>query len=182
MIRAYDFREKGCNRMKTRLRNAILASWETLRRGWHKFSRNRLSVVGLFAVLLVAFLAIFAPYVAPHPEHAGRYVCFADKHQPGVGVSLSGDGIRAALAQPAAHACADLCRERRQGAGLVSRAHRRGGWGRRGHRWKRLTLGGQEVPAEERLDLDQLPGGTGELLGFVSHAPHCTPAKQTRQR
>lgn len=67
--------------MKTSLRNALLGSWETFRRGWYKFSRNRLSVVGLFAVLLVAFLAIFAPYVAPHPKHAGRYVCFADKHQ-----------------------------------------------------------------------------------------------------
>jgi len=41
-----------------------------------------LSVVGLFAVLLVAFLAIFAPYVAPHPEHAGRYVDFSEQHQP----------------------------------------------------------------------------------------------------
>ncbi len=68
--------------MKTRLRNAILLCWETLRRGWYKFSRNRLSVVGLFAVLLVAFLAIFAPYVAPYPEHAGRYVNFSEKHQP----------------------------------------------------------------------------------------------------
>jgi len=68
--------------MKTRIRNAILGSWETLRKGWYKFSRNRLSVVGLFAVLLVAFLAIFAPYVAPHPEHAGKYVCFSEMHQP----------------------------------------------------------------------------------------------------
>jgi len=68
--------------MKTRLYSAILGSWETFRRGWYKFSRNRLSVVGLFAVFLVAFLAIFAPYVAPHADHAGRYVCFADKHQP----------------------------------------------------------------------------------------------------
>lgn len=68
--------------MKTRVRSVIPESWATLRKGWYKFSRNRLSVVGLFAVLLVAFLAIFAPYVAPHPGHAGRYVCFADKHQP----------------------------------------------------------------------------------------------------
>jgi peptide/nickel transport system permease protein len=51
---------------------------ENLRRSWYKFSRNRLSIVGLFTVLLVTFLAIFAPLVAPYPEHASAFVDFAN--------------------------------------------------------------------------------------------------------
>ncbi len=55
---------------------------EGFRRGWYKFSRNPVSVVGLFFVLLVSFLAAFAPYIAPYPEHAGRFVNFREASQP----------------------------------------------------------------------------------------------------
>ncbi len=51
---------------------------ENVHRSWYKFSRNRLSIVGLSTVLLVTFLAIFAPVVAPYPEHAGAFVDFAN--------------------------------------------------------------------------------------------------------
>ncbi len=51
---------------------------EGIRRSWYKFSRNRLSIVGLSTVLLVTFLAIFAPLVAPYPEHASAFVDFAN--------------------------------------------------------------------------------------------------------
>jgi peptide/nickel transport system permease protein len=51
---------------------------ENLGRSWYKFSRNRLSIVGLSTVLLVTFLAVFAPLVAPHPEHASAFVDFAN--------------------------------------------------------------------------------------------------------
>jgi peptide/nickel transport system permease protein len=51
---------------------------ENVRRSWYKFSRNRLSIVGLSTVLLVTFLAIFAPVVAPYPEHASAFVDFAN--------------------------------------------------------------------------------------------------------
>ena len=51
---------------------------ESLGRNWYKFSRNPLSIVGLGAVSLVVFLAIFAPLVAPHPEGAGKFVDFAN--------------------------------------------------------------------------------------------------------
>jgi peptide/nickel transport system permease protein len=51
---------------------------ENLRRNWYKFSRNRLSIVGLLTVLLVIFLAIFAPVVAPYPQHASAFVDFAN--------------------------------------------------------------------------------------------------------
>jgi len=49
-----------------------------LRRSWYKFSRNRLSIVGLFTVLLVTSLAVFAPLVAPYPKHASAFVDFAN--------------------------------------------------------------------------------------------------------
>jgi peptide/nickel transport system permease protein len=51
-------------------------------RAWYKFTRNPLSVVGLLTVGLVIFLAIFAPYVTPYPEHAGPYTDFANAKQP----------------------------------------------------------------------------------------------------
>ncbi len=55
---------------------------EGIKRGWYNFSRNPVSVVGLFFVLLVSFLAAFAPYVAPYPQHAGRFVNFREASQP----------------------------------------------------------------------------------------------------
>lgn len=44
---------------------------ESFKKGWYKFSRNPLSMLGLFVVLLIVFIAIFAPYVVPYPEDAG---------------------------------------------------------------------------------------------------------------
>jgi len=55
---------------------------EALKKGWYKFSKNPVSVVGLFFVLAVAFIAAFAPYIAPYPQHAGRFVNFAEASQP----------------------------------------------------------------------------------------------------
>jgi peptide/nickel transport system permease protein len=55
---------------------------EGFKKGWYKFSRNPVSVVGLVFVFLVTFLAVFAPYVSPHPEHAGRFVNFSEASQP----------------------------------------------------------------------------------------------------
>lgn len=51
-------------------------------RGWRRFARNRLSVFGAALVALVLFCALFAPYVAPYPEHAGVVVNFADANKP----------------------------------------------------------------------------------------------------
>ncbi|MCX5975055.1 MAG: ABC transporter permease [Coprothermobacterota bacterium] len=47
---------------------------EQWKKNWFKFSRNKLSVIGLVIVLLVILLAIFAPWVTPYPAHAGAYV------------------------------------------------------------------------------------------------------------
>jgi peptide/nickel transport system permease protein len=55
---------------------------ESLGRNWYKFSRNPVSIIGLATVLLVTFLAVFAPVVAPYPEHAGAFVDFQNASQP----------------------------------------------------------------------------------------------------
>jgi peptide/nickel transport system permease protein len=55
---------------------------ENLGRNWYKFSRNPLSMIGLCTVLLVVSLAVFAPWVAPYPEHAGKFVDFANASLP----------------------------------------------------------------------------------------------------
>lgn len=52
------------------------------RKGWYKFSRNRLSVVGLIIVLLIGLTAVFAPVIAPYPEHGGAFVDFANASKP----------------------------------------------------------------------------------------------------
>lgn len=51
-------------------------------RGWYKFRRNPLSMVGLILVALVVLMAILAPLVAPYPEHAGAFVDFVNASQP----------------------------------------------------------------------------------------------------
>ncbi len=55
---------------------------ESLGRAWYKFSRNPLSIVGGATVLLVVLLAIFAPYVAPYPQHAKPFTDFAHASLP----------------------------------------------------------------------------------------------------
>ena len=44
---------------------------DAMRMRWYKFSRNKLSVVGLIVVAAVVLIAIFAPYVAPYPNMPG---------------------------------------------------------------------------------------------------------------
>jgi peptide/nickel transport system permease protein len=62
---------------------AVLArKWEGAKRAWYKFSRNPLSIIGLITVLTIAFVAVFAPYIAPYPRHAGSYVNFPEASQP----------------------------------------------------------------------------------------------------
>jgi len=56
--------------------------WLGLRKNWYKFSQNRLSIVGLMIVAGITIIAIFAPWVAPYPEHAGAFVDFENAGQP----------------------------------------------------------------------------------------------------
>ncbi|MDV3278741.1 MAG: ABC transporter permease [Nitrososphaerales archaeon] len=55
---------------------------ERYRRYWYKFRRNKLSVVGLAAIIGVIFVATFAPWLAPYPASAGLYVNFANAGTP----------------------------------------------------------------------------------------------------
>lgn len=56
--------------------------WERMRKGAYKFSKNPLSVAGAVIVVVVIFLAVFAPFVSPYPEHAGNFVDFGNASQP----------------------------------------------------------------------------------------------------
>jgi len=47
-------------------------------KAWFRFSRNRLSAVGLIIVILILASAIFAPLIAPYPQHASAYTDFAN--------------------------------------------------------------------------------------------------------
>ncbi len=55
---------------------------DSLKKTWYKFSRNWLSVLGFVMVVTIIFLAVFAPYVTPYPQHAGKFVDFKNKNQP----------------------------------------------------------------------------------------------------
>ncbi|MDR1603726.1 MAG: ABC transporter permease [Gracilibacteraceae bacterium] len=55
---------------------------DTLKKAWYRFSRNKLSVVGLAVVTLVVLLALLAPVVSPHPQHASAYTDFANSCAP----------------------------------------------------------------------------------------------------
>ena len=64
------------------LKNPWVRRFYSLKKTWYKFSRNWLSVLGLVIVVTIVFLAVFAPYVAPYPQHAGKFVDFKGKNQP----------------------------------------------------------------------------------------------------
>lgn len=56
---------------------------DSVGRAWYKFSANKLSVIGLIMVVTVILLAIFAPLVAPYPNHVKPFVDYAnDKSAP----------------------------------------------------------------------------------------------------
>ncbi|MBS7527500.1 ABC transporter permease [Fusibacter paucivorans] len=47
---------------------------ENMRMYWYKFSRNKLSVLGLLLVISSIVIAIFAPVIAPFPQHVEAFV------------------------------------------------------------------------------------------------------------
>lgn len=55
---------------------------ESLKKNWHKFSTNPLSIIGLSSVVLVIFFAVFAPWIAPSPQSWGRWVDFSHASLP----------------------------------------------------------------------------------------------------
>lgn len=57
-------------------------SKRSIRIAWIKFSSNIFSVIGLSSVVLVIFLAIFAPWVAPYPQSWAKWVDFTNTLKP----------------------------------------------------------------------------------------------------
>jgi len=55
---------------------------ERFGRNWYRFRRNPISLIGTGMVMLVLLLALFAPFVAPHPESAGRGVDLSSSFLP----------------------------------------------------------------------------------------------------
>ncbi|MGB9896941.1 ABC transporter permease [Thermanaerothrix sp.] len=56
--------------------------WTNVGKNWYKFSRNALSVAGLVIVIGIIFSAIFAPWIAPYPQHAGPFVDYDNAGKP----------------------------------------------------------------------------------------------------
>ena len=67
--------------------------WERVRKGWYTFSKNPLSIVGAVIIVIVVFLAVFAPFVSPYPEHAGNFVDFDSASRPPSGAHPFGTDV-----------------------------------------------------------------------------------------
>ena len=82
--------ESGTADGKTVEKNRFLG----LKRAWYKFSLNKTSVLGLCIIVLVGVCAIFQPWLAPYPEHAGAYADFTNANRPPCAEFLLGtDGV-----------------------------------------------------------------------------------------
>ena len=55
---------------------------DNFKRAWYRFTRNKLSIVGLVIVSLVIFCAIFGPHIIPYPKHAGMFTDFKNANKP----------------------------------------------------------------------------------------------------
>jgi peptide/nickel transport system permease protein len=53
-----------------------------LKRRWYRFSKSPLSLVGLIIAVGSIGIALFAPFIAPYPKHAGLYVDLNSALQP----------------------------------------------------------------------------------------------------
>ena len=55
---------------------------ELWQRSWKRFTSRPMSIVGLGIIIAIVLLAVFAPVVAPYPEHAGKFTDFSNTLQP----------------------------------------------------------------------------------------------------
>ncbi len=65
---------------KTRAKELLIAM--ELRKKWYRFRRSPLSIIGLVVSLSTIVLAVFAPWIAPYPSHAGFYTDFSNAMKP----------------------------------------------------------------------------------------------------
>jgi len=66
---------------------------EGMRKNWYKFSRNKLSVIGLGIVLAVVLTAVFAPLLSPYPLHAEKFVDYQNANLPPSGHYFFGTDV-----------------------------------------------------------------------------------------
>jgi peptide/nickel transport system permease protein len=57
---------------------------------WFKFKKNPFSLIGLIIVSIVILITIFAPFITPFPEHAGKVVDFSNMNQPPSNINYFG--------------------------------------------------------------------------------------------
>jgi len=55
---------------------------EQLVLSWRRFVNSPMTVAGLVIVSVIIVLAVFAPVIAPHPEHAGKFTDFSNTNAP----------------------------------------------------------------------------------------------------
>ncbi len=58
-------------------KDRVARKWDDMHKLWYRFSRNRLSVIGLVFVMAIILSAIFAPVLVPYPEHSEAFVDYA---------------------------------------------------------------------------------------------------------
>jgi len=68
--------------MNDRRRDNFVSFSDKSKRAWYRLSKNKLSVVGFAGVVVIVLVAIFAPFIAPYPTHAGKVVDFLNANQP----------------------------------------------------------------------------------------------------
>jgi len=57
---------------------------------WFKFKKNPFSIIGLIIVSIVILITIFAPFITPFPEHAGKVADFSNMNQPPSNINYFG--------------------------------------------------------------------------------------------
>jgi len=64
--------------------------WENIRRNWYNYSRNSLSIIGLLVICIIILVAVFAPYVSPHPKSADKFIDFDEANRPPSSIHICG--------------------------------------------------------------------------------------------
>ena len=62
--------------------SALSARVENWRRGAYRFRQSRLSIVGLAITTLLVFIAVFGPWLVPHPDHVAGTIDTASRFKP----------------------------------------------------------------------------------------------------